>query len=56
MLKIKKNTVIFFLLVFAVASTGILVGRLSVTSVSAEGEGYEDLKTFTEVLSMVKRH
>ena len=56
MLKIKKNTLIFFLLVFAVASTGILVGRLSVTSVSAEGEGYEDLKTFTEVLSMVKRH
>jgi carboxyl-terminal processing protease len=24
--------------------------------VSAEGEGYEDLRTFTEVLSMVKRH
>jgi carboxyl-terminal processing protease len=56
MLKIKKNTLMFFLLVFVVASTGILVGRLSVTSVSAEGEGYEDLKTFTEVLSMVKRH
>jgi carboxyl-terminal processing protease len=54
MLKIKKQTLIVFVLVLAVATTGVLLGRLSATS--AEGEGYEDLKTFTEVLSMVKRH
>jgi carboxyl-terminal processing protease len=55
-LKIKRQPLFAFLLVLAVATTGILVGRLSVTSVSAEGESYEDLKTFTEVLSMVRRH
>ncbi len=56
MLKIKKQTFIIFFLVLAVATTGIVLGRLSVTAVSAEGEGYEELKTFTEVLSMVKKH
>ncbi len=56
MFKIKKQTFLVFFLVLAVATTGILIGRLSVTAVSAEGEGYEELKTFTEVLSMVKKH
>jgi carboxyl-terminal processing protease len=56
MFKIKKQTFIIFFLVLAVATTGIVLGRLSVTAVSAEGEGYEELKTFTEVLSMVKKH
>jgi len=56
MLKIKKHTLLIFFLVLTVATTGVLIGRLSVTSVSAEGEGYEDLRTFTEVLSMVKKH
>jgi len=40
MMRIKKNSLIVFLLVFAVETTGILVGRLSVTSVSAKGVGY----------------
>ncbi len=56
MLKVKKQTVIVFILILTVATSGVLIGRLSVSSVSAEGEGYEDLRTFTEVLSMVKRH
>ena len=56
MVKIKRQTFLVFFLVLAVATTGILLGRLSVTAVSAEGEGYEELKTFTEVLSMVKKH
>ncbi len=56
MVRIRNNMVIAFLLVLAVAITGIFIGRLAVTNVSAEGEAYEDLKTFTEVLSMVKRH
>ena len=56
MLKIKKQTLLVFFLVLTVATSGVLIGRLSVSSVSAEGEGYEDLRTFTEVLSMVKRH
>lgn len=51
----KKNLLVW-LLVLAIASTGVVVGRWSVANVSAEGEGYEDLKIFTEVLSMVKKH
>jgi len=56
MLKIKKHTLLIFFLVLTVATSGVLIGRLSVSSVSAEGEGYDDLRTFTEVLSMVKKH
>jgi carboxyl-terminal processing protease len=52
-----KNRVLFiWLFIFVVASTGIFIGRWSVTSVSAEGEGYEELKTFTEVMSIVKKY
>jgi carboxyl-terminal processing protease len=56
MIKIKKQIFLVFFLVLAVATTGIVLGRMSVTAVSAEGEGYEELKTFTEVLSMVKKN
>jgi len=56
MLKIRKHSLLIFILVLTVATTGVLIGRLSVTSVSAEGEAYEDLMTFTEVMKMVKKH
>jgi carboxyl-terminal processing protease len=56
MLKIRKHSLLIFFLVLTVATTGVLIGRLSVTSVSAEGEGYEDLMTFTEVMKMVQKH
>lgn len=56
MLKIRKHSLLIFILVLTVATTGVLIGRLSVTSVSAEGEVYEDLMTFTEVMKMVKKH
>lgn len=52
----KKRVLFIWLFIFIVASTGIFIGRWSVTSVSAEGEGYEELKTFTEVMSMVKKY
>jgi carboxyl-terminal processing protease len=52
----RKKILFIWLLIFTVASTGIFIGRWSVTSVSAEGEGYEELKTFTEVMSMVKKY
>ena len=51
-----KKAALIFALVVAVAAIGISIGRLSITSVSAAGEGYEELKTFTEVLSMVRKH
>lgn len=52
----KRRVLFVWLFIFIVASTGIFIGRWSVTSVSAEGEGYEELKTFTEVMSMVKKY
>ncbi|OGW26460.1 MAG: peptidase S41 [Nitrospirae bacterium GWC2_42_7] len=53
---LKKQTISIWLIILLVAATGIFVGRTSVTIVSAEGEGYEDLKTFTEVLTKVKQN
>lgn len=51
-----KKTVLIWILILTVAAVGISIGRLSATSVSAAGEGYEELKTLTEVLSIVKKH
>src|SRR5574340_100561 len=53
---LKKRVLFIWLFVFIIASAGIFIGRWSVTSVSAEGEGYEELRTFTEVMSMVKKY
>ncbi len=50
----KKLVLIVFLIV-TVASTGIFIGRLSGNSVSAE-EGYEELKVFSEALSLVRKN
>lgn len=51
-----KKIAAVWLLIITVAALGISIGRLSVSNVSAAGEGYEELKTFTEVMSMVKKH
>ena len=53
---LRKRVLVIWLFIFIVASAGIFIGRWSVTSVSAEGEGYEELRTFTEVMSMVKKY
>jgi carboxyl-terminal processing protease len=51
-----KRVALILMLVLVIVSMGISIGRLSITSVSAAGEGYAELRTFTEVLSMVKKH
>ena len=51
----KKKLILILILILTTAISGILIGRLSIGSVSAEGEGYENLKVFTEVLSIIKR-
>lgn len=51
----KVRVLIVSALVFA-ALTGVMLGRWSVGLVDAEVEGYENLKTFTEVLSLVKKN
>ncbi|TAL27200.1 MAG: S41 family peptidase [Nitrospirae bacterium] len=52
----KKKLLLILALILTTAISGILIGRLSVGIVNAEGEGYEELKIFTEVLSIVKRN
>ena len=53
---LKKRVLFVWLFIFIIASTGIFIGRWSVGSVSADGEGYEELKTFTEVMAMIKKY
>ena len=51
-----KKVALILILVLVIAAMGISVARLPITSVNAAGEGYEELRTFTEVMSMVKKH
>lgn len=52
---IHKRPAFILSIIFAVAITGIFIGRLSATSIVPEGEGYEQLKTLTEVMSHIKK-
>lgn len=56
MIKNKRKIILILILILVVASTGILIGRWSVNSAGAEGEGYEELKVFTEALSIVRKN
>jgi carboxyl-terminal processing protease len=51
-----KRIILGWALLIFIAVSGVIIGRLSVTSASTEGEDYQILKTFTEVMSMVKKH
>jgi carboxyl-terminal processing protease len=55
----RKNYTKIILIVFlivTVASTGVLVGRWSLSAIGAEIDGYEELKVFTEALSLVRKN
>ncbi|TFG36256.1 MAG: S41 family peptidase, partial [Nitrospirales bacterium] len=54
----RKNYTKIILIVFlivTVASAGVLVGRWSLSAIGAEIDGYEELKVFTEALSLVRK-
>ncbi len=51
-----RKTALVWILVAAIAALGISAGKMSANSTSASGDGYEELKTFTEVLSMVRKY
>jgi carboxyl-terminal processing protease len=51
-----RKLVLVVILVFAVASAGIFVGRWTISSMAAESEGYEELKVFSEALSIVRKN
>ena len=52
----KKRFILTWVIILTVALGGVFVGRLSIGSMRAEGESYEYLKVFTEVLSLVKKN
>jgi len=52
----KKRFILTWVIILTIAFGGVFIGRLSIGSVRAESEGYEYLKVFTEVLSIVKKN
>ncbi len=56
MINNKRKILAVWALVLTVAIAGIIVGRWSVALVNAEVEGYENLRVFTEALSVVKKN
>ncbi|HET6514468.1 MAG TPA: S41 family peptidase [Thermodesulfovibrionales bacterium] len=56
MLESRKRILITWVFILAVAMAGVVVGRWSIGRVSAEVDGYENIRIFTEVLSIVKKN
>lgn len=56
MLGSNKRVLLIWVLVAVIAGGGVLLGRWSIGRVSAEVEGYENIKVFTEVMSIVKKN
>jgi carboxyl-terminal processing protease len=52
----RKRVFLSIVLIIVIASAGILIGKWAVKSVDAEGEGYEELKVFTEALTLVRKN
>lgn len=51
----RRRRWLFVTVIFSIALIGILVGRWAVETVNAQN-GYEELRTFTEVLTLVKKN
>lgn len=51
-----KKLILMMILIFTVVSAGIFIGRWSISVVDAEVEGYEELKVFSEALSIVRKN
>jgi len=52
---LRKQVVIAAVLVVTIISAGFVVGKWKISSVDAE-EGYEELKVFTEALSLIRKN
>lgn len=53
---IGRKIILIVLAIFTVASAGIIIGRWTGTVVNAQVEGYEELKIFTEALTVVRKN
>lgn len=52
----KRGKLLIFSVLVIAATAGVVIGRWSTGMVSAEVEGYENLKVFTEVMSLVRKN
>lgn len=53
---INKKTILVLFIISAVAFAGITIGRWTVTAVNAEGDFYDELKLFSEAISLVRKN
>jgi carboxyl-terminal processing protease len=51
-----KKVILIAFLILTVASAGIFIGRWTINAIGAEVEGYEELKVFTEALSLIRKN
>lgn len=54
--KLNTRVVANIVLVCTIIAAGIFIGRWTISSVSAQADGYEELKVFTEALSIVRKN
>jgi carboxyl-terminal processing protease len=52
----RKRIILTMILILTVASAGIFIGRWTISAVGAEVNGYEELKVYTEALSLVMKN
>jgi carboxyl-terminal processing protease len=53
---LKKKIILTTVLLFTLVSAGIFIGKLAINIVDAEEDVYEELKVFTESLSIVRKN
>ncbi len=52
----REKPLLVTILIFIIAISGILIGRMAINLVGAEEDVYEELKVFTEAISIVKKN
>lgn len=53
---LRQKTIIMWAVIIAITLTGVIIGQWGLARVTQEAEHYEKLKTFTEVLALIKKN
>jgi carboxyl-terminal processing protease len=52
----KRRNILLFLFVLLIVSAGFVIGKLTISNVDADTNGYSELKIFTEALNIIKKN
>jgi len=52
----KRRNILLFLFVLLIVSAGFVIGKLTISNVDADTNGYPELKIFTEALNIIKKN